>query len=92
MNYFVFYLFKSVLFTLFNDYLKLLDDVLSLRIVVGRFHRSFWTFMHFEHSSNVPLFLIKRSTFKDQMFDKHVTRSMMTRNAKLEVFKTKNTQ
>jgi hypothetical protein len=88
----VFYLFKSVLFTFFNDCLKLLDDVLSLRIVVGRFDRSFWTFMHSGHSSNVLLFLIKRSIFKDQTFDSHVKRLMMTRNAKLEVFKTNNIQ
>jgi hypothetical protein len=48
--------------------------------------------MHSGHSSNVPLFLIKRSIFKDQTFDNRVKRSMVTRNAKLEVFKTKNTQ
>jgi hypothetical protein len=48
--------------------------------------------MHSGHASNVPLFLIKRSIFKDQTFDSRVKRSMMTRNAKLEVFKTKNTQ
>jgi hypothetical protein len=47
--------------------------------------------MHSGHSSNVPLFLIKRSIFKDQMFDNSVKRSMMTKNAKLKVFKTKNT-
>jgi hypothetical protein len=66
---FVFYFFKCVFSTLFNDCLMLIDDVLSLRIVVGRFDRSFWTFMHSRHALNVPLFLIKRSIFKDQTFD-----------------------
>ena len=76
----------------------LLDDVLSIRIVIGRFDRSFWTFMILGihqtfhcSSSNVPLFLIKRSIFKDQTFDNCVKHSMVARNSKLDVFKTKNT-
>jgi hypothetical protein len=69
----------------------LLDDVLSLRVVVGRFDRSFWTFMHSRHSSNVSLFLIKRSIFMDQTFDNRVKRSMVTRNTKVGLL-TKNIQ
>jgi hypothetical protein len=70
----------------------LLDNVLNIKIIVGKFDKSFLTFMHSGHSSNVPLFFIKRLIFKDQMFDNRVKRSMMTRNVKLEVFKIKNTQ
>jgi hypothetical protein len=88
----VFYLFKSVLSLFFNDCLMLINDVLSLRIVVDRFDRSFWTFMHSGHSSNVPLFLIKHLIFEDQTFDNRVKYLMMARNAKLGIFKTKNTQ
>jgi hypothetical protein len=48
--------------------------------------------MHAGHESNVPLFLIKYSIFKDETFNNRVKRSMVTRNAKLEVFKAKTTQ